>query len=229
MRKYRSNASSDVRVVYGIELVEGLQQFPESAPLATTIQAQNEQLDKLRRDRELAERKMPAVRARLRFAEYNYDTTVRMAARDLDVSDGGRRSVLYKAVFPDRLTDVVDASGESQLKLSSTFIARIKASNAAGIGPWREQWLPRIEEAHGKLEAALKARAAVYAEVGAARVLEEAAREDHSTIVDKLMGEVRALFPRDRKRWEVIFPPAPRSPTTVTNHDGPEPDEPEQA
>ena len=228
MRKYRSDANSEVRVVYGIDLSEGLQQFPESVPLATTIQAQNEQLDRLRRNRELAERKMPSARARLRFAEYNYDSTVRTAARGLEVSDGGRRSVLYKAIFPDRIADLVRSSGESQLKLSSTFIARIKASNAAGIEPWREQWVPRIEEAHAKLEAAVKARAAAYAEVGAARVLEEAAREAHSTIVDKLMGEVRALFPRDRKRWDVIFPPAPRSSTTAADDNDPEPTEPEQ-
>jgi AmiR/NasT family two-component response regulator len=50
--------------------------------------------------------------------------------------------------------------------------------------------------------------------VGAARVAwaaafqaEAALREEHARAVDKLRGEVRALFPRDRSRQDTVFPP----------------------
>ena len=32
-------------------------------------------------------------------------------------------------------------------------------------------------------------------------------RADHELALEKVMGEVRATFPKDRRRWSVIFPP----------------------
>ena len=42
------------------------------------------------------------------------------------------------------------------------------------------------------------------------RAQEMALCEDHEYALERVMGQVRTLFPRQRDLWNAIFPPAPR-------------------
>lgn len=60
----------------------------------------------------------------------------------------------------------------------------------------------------GQLEAAVNGRTDALAVVADARAQLEATMDDHELTVEKLMGQVRALYPKDREKWNAIFPPA---------------------
>jgi hypothetical protein len=99
---------------------------------------------------------------------------------------------------------VVGASGAAQL--ARDWLDRLKASKARAVDAFRKEWQPKLEAAYTELEAACKGRGDAYTALATARVAEEAASDDHELLVEKIMGEVRTIFPKDRKRWDVVFP-----------------------
>ncbi|MCU0692225.1 MAG: hypothetical protein MUF54_12570 [Polyangiaceae bacterium] len=220
MRKYRVDATSETRVDYGLELEEGLRFFPETAQLAQPLAGQDEALEQLRLVREKTERALIPIRARVRFADYDWDQTARSTSRAAEILDGGTRGLIHRAVFKDGLTSVVVASGAAQLSVAKDFITHLGASKAPGVEGLRAEWLPKLQAACGRLEAACAARSDALMAVATARAAEAAAKDDHEVAVEKLMGEVRAIFPKDRKRWDVIFP---RSSATVATEQPVEP------
>ena len=102
----------------------------------------------------------------------------------------------------------LDASATSNPSLVSSrrSAARIRGSSSTT----RNEATRGRGAKEAKLAAAVKARDA-----------EDAAREDHELSVDKLVGEVCALYPKDRKRWEIIFPTVVRG---GSRNDDPEPE-----
>lgn len=206
MRKYRTDANSQERYKYGVELVEGLRFFPETAGLADPFVVVNDSVKDQRQARLDAELAVLPYRARVRFADFEFDGTTRSISKTAEIADGGQRGQIHGAIFPNGLGPVVVPSGEGQVKPGGTFVERFKASNVPGIEKVRQEWLPKAEDALAKLVAAVDGRRAAYQAVANARIAEEVAMDDHELAVEKLMGEVRATFPKDRRRWDVIFP-----------------------
>jgi hypothetical protein len=206
MRKYKPQSGSATRVTYGIEVVEGLRYFPETADLASPFAALTTQLETIYLERVARERALVPIRARVRFANYAFDVAVRGAAKTAEIADNGRKGALYKALFPEGLGAVVLPSGEGQAKAGRKFVESLTQSKAPGADQVRDQRLGKLTDAQGGLEESLGARAAAYADVAKARAVEDAAKEDHELAVERVMGQLRTIFPRDRARWDVVFP-----------------------
>jgi hypothetical protein len=206
MRKYNRNASSPARVAYGMEVSEGLRFFPETGDLAAPFATLTTQLETIYLERVARERALVPIRARVRFANYAFDVAVRGAAKTAEIADNGKKGALYKTLFPEGLGAVVLPSGEGQAKAGRKFVEMLTQSKAPGADQVRDQWLGKLTDAQGGLEESLGARAAAYADVAKARAVEDAAKEDHELAVERVMGQLRTIFPRDRARWDVVFP-----------------------
>jgi hypothetical protein len=219
MKLYHVNSASSLRVQYGVELVFGLKCFSETDSFAAPMEAQNGALEKVWLDREKVEREAIAPRAQLRFADWKWDQQVRMVAKVAQLADGGRTGPVSKAIFPNGVTPEVTPSGGQQLKTANALIERISAAKLPEVARLREEWLPKLTGARDQLASALKAREDLYQKLAMARAAEQAARDDHLMAIEKLMGQIRATFPKDVARWDVIFPSAPTRVSAVGTAD----------
>ncbi len=206
MRKYRRDASSAVRIEYGVELHEGLAQFPETATAATDVETVNEALELQERQRN--ELRFPILKARatVRFAEFNVDKVIGSAKRAAEIEDGGRRGKISVVLFPHGLQAVTKASGAAQVKPTKELIDRLVHTKVAGIDAFRTTWLGKLETALMQLETAIATHETARAAYDNAFKAEMALRDAHHDLIDKVMGIVRAAFPRDRDVQDVIFP-----------------------
>lgn len=229
MRKYRQGAASLERVIYGVDLVAGLRGFAETRALAGAFEALNQQLYDafaLRLARTLP---LNEARARLRLADFTTDMVIRTFARAVEIADHGRKGPLYEHVFPDGLTPVVAPTGRRQLAPTQGLIEHLVKSRHERIDPVRAEWVPRLEAAVAEMQEAMGLHAAATEAHQEAFRHELRLRAAHELAVDRLMGEVRAAFPKDRAWQDVVFPPVEKTRRAVRGDeledDAGEPDE----
>ncbi|MDI3286437.1 hypothetical protein [Polyangium sp. 15x6] len=206
MRKYRSNASSTVRYEYGVELAAGLSSFPELTSAAADIQSVNEALAAQHDKRRALHVPVIRTRAALRFGEYSVERVIRLSLRAAEMEDGGRRGRICASVFPKGSRPILAPVGKRQLKPLRELVERLENSKVAGIDAYRGAWLPKLQAALASFEAAVAAHLSALTAHDEAFKLEVALREAHHDAVDRIMGQVRAAFPRDRVTQDVIFP-----------------------
>jgi hypothetical protein len=206
MRKYRINASSIVRIEFGIELAAGLQHFAETAPRASAFEKLNDDLNEQFDKRRALRKPLLQARAALRFAEYHVDQTIRTAIRAAEMIDGGRRGTITTALFPKGVKPVVRPPGRGQIQPTRDLVSRLETCMLPGIDAYRAEWLPKLKGALSQLEGAAAAHSAAQDAYDIAFRTELGMREAHVHEVDRLMGLVRAAFPRDRVLQDVIFP-----------------------
>jgi hypothetical protein len=189
-----------------MEVSEGLRFFEETTDLATPFATLTTQLESIYLERMAKERALIPVRAKVRFANYSFDAAVRGAAKTAEIVDGGKKGALYATLFPEGLGAVVMPSGEGQAKIGRKFVDRLTESKVPGADKVRDQWLGKLQDAQGGLQDSLAARAAGYEALAKVRAVEYAAKEDHELAVERVMGQLRTIFPRDKARWDVVFP-----------------------
>ncbi len=206
MRNYRSSAGTDVRVDYGTELVEGLKLFPETTPLATDIEALTAALETAASGRKALRKPLVKARVALRLANYLADQEIRSCGKAAEIADGGRRGPVFDALFPEGVGPVVAPAGARQIKPTEKLLERLTHSKNAAVIAFAQQWQPKLAAALAKLQAAADGHEAARKADAAAFVQETALREEHAHTVDKLMGAVRAAFPRDRAKQDLVFP-----------------------
>lgn len=206
MRNYHVSASSAARFEYGVELHAGLARFPETQAAAADVLAVNDALQTQFQKRVALVVPVVKARATLRFAEYHVDSVLRSAHHAAQVEDGGRSGRVSQVVFPDGIREVTRPSGKGQAKPTREVIERLKLSKVAGIDEYRNTWLPKLEMALAQLEAAIAGHEAATLAHKEAFAEERALREAHHETIDRVMGIVRATFPRDREMQDVIFP-----------------------
>jgi len=219
MRSYRSNAASDVRIEYGIELGEGLALFPETASAASEIGTLNGALA-IEHDKRRALR-IPVLRTRaaLRFAEFSVERVVRSALRAAEIEDGGRRARICASLFPKGSNPILKPVGKKQLKPLKDLVERLEKSKVAGIDAYRAVWLPKLKDALASFETAVAAHLAALSVYDDVFKTELALRDAHHDAVDRIMGQVRTAFPRDRALQDVLFPPVDEADTSTTSED----------
>ena len=207
MKKYRATAASEARVSYGIELCAGLRVFPETAPLAPAIEALNDELNTAYTKRRNLHKPMLEKRAVFRFAHYTTDQTIRMTHRAAEIADGGRKNgPIASYLFPDGLGPVVAPYGTRQIPPTEQLVANMKHCKIAGSEALCAEWLPKLETVLGQLKTTAddyKIASKAYSDAFRDEV---ALRSEHYQCVDRLMGLVRAAFPNDRTRQDLIFP-----------------------
>jgi hypothetical protein len=208
MRKPNLKSSLWTLYAWLVELCHGLSFFAETADIARVLRATAEHMLTLIDRRTKAELALVPLRAGVRFTNYSWDLSIKTLSKTCEVKDGGRRGALYTAVFPQGHTPVIAASGEGQIKPAEEFLARFDASRAPGIDALRAEWRPKLQQDLDALKAAVAKRKAAYADLAAVLVEERSLKDDLDLAIDRVAGQVRTLFPKDRERWAVIFPPA---------------------
>lgn len=215
MRKYRKDAGTLTRTDYGIGLQAGLQVFPETLPLAPPLGQINDDLDDAHVTRRGLRKGVLQASAALRFANFEVDQMIRMTHHGAQNADGGRRGPITAALFPDGVSAVVDPKGAEQIKPTEELVDRFQRSKLAGVTALGASWLPQIQPALDRLRAAASAHQAATAAYQAAFREEAALRDEHLRQVERIMGLVKAAFPGDRARQDVIFPEVARGKRVV--------------
>lgn len=206
MRNYRGNADSQTRIDYGNELVPGLNLFAETKEMAPPVVSVTDDLDAAQTLRLGKHKPLIQARAAVRFGNWVVDMAIRAMHHGVSIVEGGKAGPLTKGLFPDGLTPVIAPGGKRQIKPTEDLIERTEKSKLAGAEKVRTGWLPPVKEALAVLTAAAKAYdGALEVEVGAFRS-EVALRDEHRLTIDKVIGLVRAAFPGDRAKQDVIFP-----------------------
>ncbi len=206
MRKYSKRSSSEIRIAYGIELIAGLETFDATKELAQTLRPVNDELKALRDARSQKEHERATRRAALRAAEYHLDQGVRSFARAVEIADGGRRGSTYQAVFPGGMAPLIAPEGRRQVEPAAKFLERLRALKTPSLEATRAEWLPRLEAALQSFQDAVRAYDVVASELAQLFAQELLVRDEHELAVERLIGHVRAQFPRDSALREVIFP-----------------------
>jgi hypothetical protein len=226
MRKYRITASSEIRIEYGVELCIGLGMFPESAPLAPVFQAVNDDLATAYEARRAT--RLPLVKARVavRFGNYKVDQAIRAAWRAAEIADGGRRGPVSKAAFPDGLAPVVAPNGARQIGPTEALLDRMAKSKVEGMDAFRAEQAPKIEAALSALRAADTDHKAAHKAYVDAFGTELGLRQEHYRALDRIIGGVKAAFPGDRAKQDLVFPEV-ESAAAASEGDEPEPGAPD--
>jgi hypothetical protein len=208
MRKYRPDVGSFLRYEYGVALVAGLSQFAETQPHAGKFDQMNKDL--LAQHKKRLELREPLVLARtnVRFAELRVRRVIRGVHNAAKLADGNRRGPgpIATAIFPDGLQPVTRPSGQGQVKALKGLINRVTLAVVPGLDDLRTDELPKLVAAQKDIESALAQREAAKEAHDLAFAAEKALRDQHYLGVERLMGVVRAAFPRDREVQETIFP-----------------------
>lgn len=206
MRRYRNSAGSPTRIDYGIGLLAGLRAFPEIAPLAPSFEQTNADLEAALQARQALRNPMVHARARMRFAHYHARQAIRMVENAAQNADGGRRGPLTGALLPDGLKPVVAPKGAALIKPAEDLLDRMTKCKLAQAAAFRAEWTPTLEvplEALRQASAAYDSAKTAYVNAFAEELSQ---RAEHARQVDRLMGLVRAAFPRDRAKQDVVFP-----------------------
>lgn len=207
MRKYRSNASSRERILYADESIAALEGNSKTVDLAGVFAAVNEKLLASMRAREEAERPVARKRAVLKRMDVDQvDPEIRLLGNDLEGAEEGRRGPLFDAVFPNGTSAVTVYSAGPQVEALGALVERLRNCHLSGIEPHQDKWIVRLEAAKTNLAGAVADYAASTAERDRLFGIEKAARDEHEFVLDKIMGEVRSRFAKDRRSQDSFFP-----------------------
>lgn len=206
MKKYNPKANSPARVDYGTELCAGLARFPETAPLATDMASLDDQLFAQYLARLGTRKSLVNARVALRFADYDADQTLRGLARACEEADGTKGGPIFKSVFKDGLTAAVRPEGARQIPATEKIAKNLAESAVPGADAIRATWAPKVDGALTALSDAAAAQKAAKKAYDDAFSAEVALRNQHWIAVDRVQGQVRAAFPGNPAKQDLVFP-----------------------
>lgn len=206
MRNYRPSAGTGTRLDYGLELAAGLQLFPETEPLAPDIDSINTELEAAYNARRAKRPPLVKARVALRLANYETDQMIRSCAKAAEIADGGRRGPVFNILFPKGSALVIKPEGARQVKPTEDLVDRLSKSKNAAVVAFAVEWKPKLDAVLSKLSAAAAGHKAALKTHNNDFREEQSLREEHRQSVDKVMGLVRAAFPGDRIKQDLVFP-----------------------
>ncbi|MGI5864828.1 MAG: hypothetical protein ACOX6T_22650 [Myxococcales bacterium] len=205
-KKLHKTASTKSFLRQGEETVIRLGLFPESAPLAEPVRVSTAALQAATDKLAACEQALIPSRVKGSVADDRWDTTVRGFARMTEVAVGGTKTPAYRDLFPKGFAMLITPSGEPQRTGAKEFLVHLDSCSASVPKAVFEEWRPKLQAAFEELGAALDERKTAESALAVARAELQAARRDFSRTIDKTIAEVRALFPEDRRRQDLIFP-----------------------
>ena len=205
-KKLHKSASTEAHLRQGKEEAIRLQLFEESQPLAEPVGAATQVLEAARDKREKSETALIPIRVTCSLADYTWDKTVRAFAKSVEAQAGGTKTPAYRELFPNGYRPLVTPSGEAQRVCATRFLTHLRACSSPAAKGFCEEWLPKLQQAFDGLAAGLEQRRAAETALYVARAEEQAAKRDFSRTMDKTIAEVRALYPEDRARQDLLFP-----------------------
>ena len=133
---------------------------------------------------------------------------------------------MSKAAFPDGPGPVVPPNGARQIGPTEALLDRMAKSKVEGMDAFRAEWAPKIEAALTVLRAADTDHKAAHKAYVDAFGTELGLRQEHYRALDKILGGVRAAFPGDRAKQDLVFPEVD-SAAAASEGEEPEPEAPE--
>lgn len=205
-KKLQRNASSGAYLRQGKEQEIRFNRLPECTPLAgPVIDAAN--LLRAGRDKRVAcEEAFIPIRVTCDFADREWDQVLRAAASGAESVTGGRKSQAWRELFPNGTKALVAYAGATQKAAADQFLIHLASCTTPGAVTVREEWSPKLTKARDVLGAALEARAAGDRALFVARAEEQAAKRDFRRTMDKVIAQVRAIYPEDRAAQDLAFP-----------------------
>ncbi|MGI5861836.1 MAG: hypothetical protein ACOX6T_07220 [Myxococcales bacterium] len=210
-KKLAKTASTESHLQQGEKQVIRLQLDEKAAPLAAPLATATATLRAAWEKRLAAERALVPFEVKSAHADHAWDMAVRGTAKTLEVQAGGTKTPAYREVFPKGFGVLVTPSGDAQLLAAGQFISHFSACTSPEAKKVAEEYLPKLQTARDGLRTELAARKQAEGALFAARAEELAAKRDYSRTIDKTIAEIRALYPEDRRRQDLLFPSIGRS------------------
>jgi hypothetical protein len=205
-KKLNLNSPTESFVKQGEELEIRCGALPECVPMVESVKATTSIVRNAMATRQVREHEIIPIRVRCDFADSGWDQTVRAAASATEIQTGGKKGPVYREMFPNGLTPLIIRSGEPQLQVADSFLRHLTSCKAQGAETVIAEWRPKLQQARDTLASALADRKTAEAALALAREDEQGAKREFSRSIDKMIGQIRQLFPENRVRQDLIFP-----------------------
>jgi hypothetical protein len=206
MRRYRNDAGTPTRTDFGVGLVAGLQAFPETAALAPAFEKLNENLGNAHAARRAGRKQLVKARVALRFAKYEIAQTIRAIHGAAEIADGGRPGPVTEDLFPGGLAAAIAQRGADQIAPAEELLGRFTRTKLHSVISVAERSCPKLRAGIARLKAAAAAHNVTDQNYVRAFKAEISLRSEHARQIDRLMGLVRAAFPFNKAKQDIIFP-----------------------
>ena len=207
MRLYRIRSSAEVALGFSEDFMLGLELFEETRPLVAVVEGVHGPLEAAH-EAAAALIKPRRKAKRLRdIAEWQAEKIVDEVAAACEAADDHRKGgPTYKAVLPDGVAPVKVPKGKGQVRELDKLAGRLGQSNDAKVKTVGEALGARLREASAKLDAAEDAFQAARKAWREAEDIEDLRLTEHRRTMDSLLGELRKLYPGDRRLQDLIAP-----------------------
>lgn len=200
---------------------------PRLVELGGRFDAGRAELAQSQRQLEDAEENLALVRVEVEYEDYVSDRFLRRLLARAEGVDGRKGGKLSQALFPDGLTDITRRQGAVQVEKMRALEARL-----AAIQDWADAPALNTEliARRTSYEGAVTLRLEAERQVVTARANRNAAKERFLDLYAEIANQIRAIFPRDRRKQDLFFDQLSASPRRYDEEpDDDLPDEPDDA
>jgi hypothetical protein len=207
MAKKLSKSAPTYRFVQqGKETEIRLKLMEECAPLVEPIVAVTGLVKAAQDKRVAADDALIPIRVKCSLANWEWDKTLRAMSNTADAHAGGKKTAVYKELFPKGIVPLVTPVGEGQRVVAQQFLRHLDNCTTPAARTFLEEWKPKAKSAYDKLAGALTERQNAETALAIARGEEQSARRDFSRTIDRTIALVRSIYPEDRGRQDLVFP-----------------------
>jgi hypothetical protein len=136
------------------------------------------------------------------YENHASDRWLRRLQKRAEIVDGCKGGRLYTRLFPDGAQAIIRRQGMPQVERMKLLELRM-----AAIQDWPDAPAQLAELAlhRSRYEAAVMARTAAEQRVESARIARNEVKERFLDTYDEIAGQIRSLFPRDRRMQDLFF------------------------
>lgn len=207
MQMLRSNHTVTTILLACTHLSIALQHIPESTDnLKARAAGLDNQITNLKNSQKSVEDALlnqAKPRFLVKLRNYQADEMIRSLSKHLDAAGFGRKSDLWKAVFPDQLAAAMRPTSDGQL----TVLSHIKTILTSRASVWADSaaWIDKISNTHTALQAAIKERQDGLLQIKGFRDQRNQSKQALITEYARLAGAIKEAFPVDKNLQEVFF------------------------
>ncbi|HWN69020.1 MAG TPA: hypothetical protein VNM90_15385 [Haliangium sp.] len=149
-----------------------------------------------------AEANLMLVRVEVKFEDHSSDQFLRRLLAYAEAKDGRKGGKLSKLLFPNGVQEITRLQTGAQVEKMRGLEARM-----AEVQGWDEALIRLGELAvqRARYESAIEMRNEAERQVVSARAARNAAKERFLDLYAEIAGQIRSIFPRDRRMQDLFF------------------------
>jgi hypothetical protein len=149
-----------------------------------------------------AEETLTLVRVELKFEDHASDQFLRRMQALAEAADQRKGGKLSKSLFPAGINDITKLTGATQVEKMRALEAR-----TIQIQGWDDavDLLTELIGHRTRYEGAIELRSEAERQVVSARAARNAAKERFLDLYAEIAGQIRSIFPRDRRMQDLFF------------------------